>query len=261
MVSTIASYQMIANNLDRSLQRTAEKPDVQRDTTYYLAHIGDVKTADQLIKNSRLFSYAMKAFGLSDMVYAKAFVRKVLNEGISSSSTFANKLVDTRYREFAAAFNFAALGANATKATAATSGTVDKYVRQALEEDAGLQNEGVRLALYFQRKAPGITTAYHILADKALTKVVQTALGISSLTSMADVDKQASMLTKQINFKDFQNQDKLKTFLQRFSAMWEGENGQAMSTTATPSILVDQPIELGINAATLTSLQNLKIGR
>ena len=33
------------------------------------------------------------------------------------------------------------------------------------------------------------------------------------------------------------------------------------STTATPSISVDQPIELGINAATLTSLQNLKIGR
>ena len=33
------------------------------------------------------------------------------------------------------------------------------------------------------------------------------------------------------------------------------------STIATPSISVDQPIELGINAATLTSLQNLKIGR
>ena len=93
------------------------------------------------------------------------------------------------------------------------------------------QNEGVRLALYFERKAPGITTAYQILADKALTKVVQTALGISSLTSMADVDKQASMLTKLIDFEDFQNPDKLKTFLQRFSAMWEGENGQAMSTT------------------------------
>jgi hypothetical protein len=64
MASTIAGYQMIANNLDRSLERTAEKPDVQRDTTYYLAHIGDVKTADQFINNSRLFSYAMKAFGL-----------------------------------------------------------------------------------------------------------------------------------------------------------------------------------------------------
>jgi Protein of unknown function (DUF1217) len=95
----------------------------------------------------------------------------------------------------------------------------------------------------------------------SLAALVQTVLGISSLTSMADVDKQASMLTKLIDFKDFQNPDKLKTILQRFSAMWEGENGQAMSTTATPSILVDQPIELGLNAATLTSLQNLKIGR
>jgi len=43
MVSTIASYQMISNNLVRSLQQTARQPDVSRDTTYYLAHIGDVK--------------------------------------------------------------------------------------------------------------------------------------------------------------------------------------------------------------------------
>ena len=132
-------------------------------------------------------------------------------------------------------------------------------MRQALEENAGAQNEGVRLALYFQRKASNITNAYQVLADKALLKVVQTALGISPLTAMADVDKQAAMLTAKIDFTDFQSPEKLQTFLQRFSAMWESENGQATSTT--PSILVNQPIEMGINADTLASLQTLKVGR
>jgi hypothetical protein len=260
MVSTIASYQMISNNLVRSLDQVARKPDVKRDTDYYLAHIGDVKTIDQFIGDFRLFSYAMKAYGLSDMVYAKAFMRKVLTEGVSSSSSFANKLVDSRYHEFATAFNFFTLGEDATKGTAAQSATVDKYVRQALEEDAGAQNDGVRLALYFERKAPGITNAYQILADKALVQIVQTTLGISPLTAMADVDKQAGMLNKQIDFSDFQDPRKLKTFLQRFTAMWESQNDQTTST-ATPSMLVNQPIEMGISADTLTSLQNLKIGR
>ena len=260
MVSTIASYQTITSNLVRSLEQTARKPEVARETTYYLAHIRDVKTIDAFINDDRLFSYAMKAHGLSDMVYAKAFLRKVLTEGVSKSSSFANKLVDTRYREFAAAFNFFSLGGAATSTTAAQSGTVEKYVRQALEENAGAQNEGVRLALYFQRKASNITNAYQILADKALLKVVQTALGISPLTAMADVDKQAAMLTAKIDFTDFQSPEKLKTFLQRFSALWESENGQATSTT-TPSILIDQPIEMGINADTLASLQTLKVGR
>jgi len=94
-------------------------------------------------KDYRLFSYAMKAYGLSDMTYAKAFLHKVLTEGISGSTTF----VDARYREFAAAFDFASLGEYATQTEAATSGTVGKYLRQTLEEDAGQENEGVRLAL------------------------------------------------------------------------------------------------------------------
>ena len=133
----------------------------------------------------------MKAFGLSDMIYAKAFMRKVLTEGISSSDSFANKLTDTRYREFAAAFNFAALGANATQTDGGHDRHVRQYVRQTLEQDAGDQNEGLRLALYFHAQGASITNPYQILADKALTQVVQTALGLSLDHRSADIDKQA----------------------------------------------------------------------
>src|SRR5207249_3715918 len=146
-------------------------------------------------------------------------------------------LVDRRYRDFAAAFNFAALGDHATNTTAATTGTANKYVRQALEEDAGSKSEGVRLALYFERKASTITSPYQILSDKALIQVVQTALGISSMTSMADVDKQAAMLSKRIDFADFKDPAKLKTFLQRFSAMWDVQNSDAASTSPALAII------------------------
>lgn len=264
MVSTISSYQLISNNLTRSLDQTAKKPDVSRETAYYLAHIKDAKSIDDFIGNYRLFSYAMKAYGLSDMTYAKAFLRKVLTEGVANSTSFANKLSDTRYKDFATAFNFASLGDQATNTSAATSGTVDKYVRQALEEDAGSKDEGVRLALYFERKAPGITNAYQILADKALLQVAQTTLGISPMTAMANIDKQAAMLSKGIDFSDFQDPAKLRTFLQRFSVMWDSQNSQtdaSTAATAASAILSTQPIQLGISADTLASLQNLKIGR
>ena len=259
MVSTIASYQLISNNINRSMDQTLAKPDVQRDTDYYLAHIGEVKSIDDFIGNYRLFSYAMKAFGLSDMTYAKAFMRKVLTDGVSDSASFANKLSDTRYLEFATAFDFAGQGEDVTAAAAATSGTVSKYVRQTLEEDAGATDDGVRLALYFERKAPSITNAYQILADPALLKVAQTALGISSLTGSADVDKQAAMLSNGIDFSDFQDIGKLRTFIQRFSTMYDSQNDTSSTSTA-PSILINQPIEMGISADMLTSLQNLKIG-
>jgi hypothetical protein len=44
----------------------------------------------------------VEAFGLGDMAYAKAFMRKVLAGGVKDSDSFANKLTDPRYRELAA---------------------------------------------------------------------------------------------------------------------------------------------------------------
>ena len=80
---------------------------MERDSAYYLANIRSVKSIDDFIGNDRIFKYAMKAFGLEDMDYAKAFMRKVLTEGIDNPNSFANSLTDTRYREFAETFNFA----------------------------------------------------------------------------------------------------------------------------------------------------------
>ena len=98
MLSTIADFQRISSNIKRALTDTANKPDVTRDTNYYLANIGKVTSVDDFVNNFRLFSYAMKAHGRSDMAYAKAFMRKVLTEGTLTSKSFANQLSDPRFR-------------------------------------------------------------------------------------------------------------------------------------------------------------------
>src|SRR5260221_14696157 len=99
----------------------------------------------------------MKASGMEDMTYAKAFMRKVLTEGTDDPKSFANTLTDPRYKTFAETFNFARSDATTTIFDRTRQGTVDGYVRQTLEEDAGQDNEGVRLALYFARNASRIT--------------------------------------------------------------------------------------------------------
>src|SRR5690606_35411929 len=119
-------------------------------------------------------NYAMKAYGLEDMAYAKGMLRKVLTDGVADSTSFANRLNDDRFLEFAKTFDFAAKGAETTAGATATTDVVDKYVRHSLEVDAGEENEGVRLALYFERLAPKVTSAYGLLADPAIWKVIQT---------------------------------------------------------------------------------------
>lgn len=263
MISTIADYTRLTKDMSKSLNQVATEPDVSRETDYFLSHIGEVKTIDAFLGDYRLFSYAMKAYGLSDMTYAKAFMRKVLTEGVASTDAFANKLSDTRYRQFAAAFNFAALGDQATQTTAATAGTATQYATQTMEEKAGDENEGLRLALYFTRKASSITSPYQILADKALTQVVQTAMGWSATISSSDIDAQAKMITDKISLADFQDATKVSRFVQRFAAMWDAAQAQS-DTSSNPALVLiagASASSVSLDSDMLTTLQNIRFNR
>lgn len=261
MLTTLASYRLASTNLNRSLAAAAEQPQVARETEYYRDNIGNVKSIDDFMADDRLFKYAMKAYGLEDMNYAKAFMRKVLTEGIDTNKSFANTLADPRYKEFAKVFDFKSYGETTTQWPDVKQGTIDRYMRQTVEEDAGDQNgEGVRLALYFERNAAKITSPMAILADKALLKVAQTALGLPESMSLLDLDKQVDMISKKLDVADFQDPEKVKDFLTRFSAMYDINNAEATASQSPAVILMSQPTESFISVDLLTNLQKLKLG-
>jgi hypothetical protein len=256
MFSTPIGYKLIASDLTAALRRTAEQPMVQRESEYYLAAIENIKSIDEFLKDDRVFKYAMKAFGLQEMDYAKAFMRKVLTEGIDDSDSFANKLSDTRYREFAETFNFARYTTGATIFARARQGTVDRYVRQTLEIEAGQTNEGVRLALYFQRKAVNVETPYHLMADSALLKVTQIALGIPAATSAMDIDRQAAMISKKLDIEDLKEPAKLDKFIERFTAFWEIENPTTPSISGVIQLFTET--ESLVSVDLLTQMQKIR---
>ncbi|MBO6718564.1 MAG: DUF1217 domain-containing protein [Rhizobiaceae bacterium] len=234
-----------------------DNPILKAQTEDYLARIKDVKSIDAFLADDALFSYAMKAYGLTDRLDDKAFMRQILEGGVADPDSLANRQSNTAYAEFAAAFDFAAHGENATTYTAAKDGAVAKYARQTLEEEAGSQNEGVRLALYFERKAATITSPYQILADQALATVMRTVLGLPDSIATADIDRQAEMFSERIDFADFQDAEGLHKFLTRFTTMWEMNNGQTTAASLTP-VLFGQPVEFGISTDVLLTLQSLR---
>lgn len=372
MINTYTSYQLIARNLPKAIDRVEAQPVVKRETEYYLANITKVKSIEEFVENDRLFKYAMKAFGLGDMDYAKAFMIKALKEGVSDPDSFANKLTDKRYAQFVAAFDFASHGetttvynpaqqdvvtnyatqatingvdpdsefvktetayylANITKVksvddlmadgrlysyalaaygldastedkalirsvleggvadpkspanlqenkayaglavafdfagrgTEATTynstqqPTVDSYLRQTLEEDAGKTNDGVRLALNFERKASTIKNWYDVLADKALASVVRTALGLPDSFAAADIDKQAALFEKRLDIEDFTDPVKLGKFLTRFASLYEIDHPTSTAVTSV-SVLFAQPTAVGISTDLMIAMQNMK---
>ena len=257
MQTTLQTYLSITNNLDRSLATTASEASVATATTYYKAHIGDVKSIDDFMKDTRLYNYAMKAFGLDDMAYAKALMRKVLTEGVSDSSSFANKLSDDRFVKLATTFNFAADGEQTTQSTAVQQDVVDLYTRQTLETQAGQDNTAVQLALYFQREAPNVKSVYGLLADTALWTVVKTIFGFPDSMSNADIELQAKAVSQKLNIADLSDPAKLDKLITRFAAAWDAQN----STTSDPILALYNNTGQGATVdfdllATLVSLKH-----
>ncbi|HUI19687.1 MAG TPA: DUF1217 domain-containing protein [Methylocella sp.] len=259
MLTATLYYDAITKNYSKTLAATAAEPSVTQQTNYFLANIGKVKSASDLINNGRLYNYVMTAFGLSDMINAKGLITKVLEGGVSNPNSLANTLKDPRYRALASVFNFASSGTSTTSSTALQQTTVNNYVEQTLEANVGKQNQGTQMALYFQRMAPSITSAYSILGDKTLLTVVQTALGLSPSMSFANIDVQAKMISSALDIADLQIPAKLQSFIERFTAMYDSNNTSAAPTTPlTP--LFDNSGAVGIGSSLLLSLADLKLG-
>ena len=208
------------------------------ETKYYTSAMSSVKTLAGFMSDSRLVAYAKTAFGL-DADTSDATVQQILTSDLSSPKSVASK-TGSAARQLAAAFNFSTAGTvSRTSGTAQSAKNVqtmnDAYLEQTLEDEAGDDNAGVKLALYFQRKvqAGAVTSAYAILADSALLKVVQTALNIPSSTSNQDIDLQATQITNRLKLSDLQDPTKLKKFISQFATLYDLGNSTSSSDNVT----------------------------
>lgn len=268
----------IAAQTDRDLLRTVQlysskagtsdtdKANTKTETLYYNDALANVRSVDDLLSDTRLVAFIRKAYGLEDTSITSDTLRRALTSDPFDKSSFAAKSGNDGLRQLAAAFNFTADGkaarlpAQQAQTDGDLLGTADLYLKQTVETDAGSQNEGVRLALYFNRKAPDITSAFSILADKALFEVVRTALGLPASISSMDIDAQAKLLEKRINFDDFKDPTKVDKFVARFSALYDINNS---SPTTSPAVILlgGDETQFGVDQTLLGSIQGLKLGR
>lgn len=230
---------------------------VNAETSYYLAHVEDVKSIDDLFADKRLYAYALSSYGLDPGKEDPKLIRSVLEGGIRDPESVANKLSNQAYAGLAAAFNFEAYGEDATTYNASQQPVVDDYMRQTLEENAGQSNEGVRLALYFERKGPELTDWYQVLADTALASVVRTAFGLPESFATADIDKQVQLFQQKMDIADFADPEKLNTFITRFTSLYEINNPTSTASSSV-SVLFAQPTTIGVSTDLLMAMQNLR---
>ncbi|NKJ37084.1 DUF1217 domain-containing protein [Rhizobium sp. SG570] len=237
--------------------------DAKTAGTYFATNIVNVTSVTGLLADSKLTNFILTANGIDPKTVDTATLKKAFASDPSDSKSFINTADGAKFKSIVEAFNFDTSGnlTDSKLGTAQNGGalaqTNDLYLHQTLEDQEGQTNAGVRLALYFQRKAPSINSIYDIMGDTALYQVITTTYSLPSSISSMDVTTQANMLSKFVNVSDLQDPDKVNKLLQRFSAMYDLENNTASSTSPALSILTSSSSGVGISADTLLSIAQL----
>ena len=178
-----------------------KSPEIKRDIDYFIAKIGSVKTADQLVGDRRLLKVALGAFGLDNDIDSKAFIKKILSDGTVKTDALGNKLADKSYLKLAAAFGFGSTTTPRTQLSTFGAEITNAYEQRQFESAVGDQDNSLRLALNAQREIPALaakassedTKWYTILGNTPMRTVVQGALGLPDSTASLDVDQQLAM--------------------------------------------------------------------
>ena len=175
MVSTYLSYDLVNRDMPKTLQRVAADGQVSREAQYYADNIGKVTIIDEFMDDYRLFSYAMKAHGLEEMTYAKAFMKQVLESDLNDESSFASRVADDRYRDFAAAFNFSSTGTAAIAQSAAQQDEILGLYDQSILNTADATAEETR---YYKVMLAQVDSVDDILSNDRLRRYVFESFGI-----------------------------------------------------------------------------------
>lgn len=243
----LSGYKLLEKSQTRQQATFERSPALQRNIEYFEKNIAKAKTAEDLVKDRRLLTVALGAFGLGDEIDKKAYIQKALQSDTADSRSFARRIADARYLEFAKAFGYGDL----TKGTNVELDTfkkdiVQRYKDLEFERAVGQADGDVRLALNFKREISKIASGEDVdkigvlqaLGQRPVREVLTTALGLPSSTSQLDIDRQKQLIEQRLDktygdaslavFKDERTVDDA---IRRFFAI-----KQTQSSTSSQSI-------------------------
>ena len=175
---------------------------IQTDTRYFAERFDSIERAEDITGDRRLLRVVLGAHGLSADIDNRFFIRKVLEEGTTSSSALANKLSDRRYRSLASDFDFSTSPPKHRVQLGLAQKTIEAFRTQAFEQSIGESDPDMRLALGFSRdllnlaQISGTESAgwFQVLATPPLREVMQSALGFPNTFAQLDIDDQHSRI-------------------------------------------------------------------
>lgn len=258
--SGIAGWKFLQRTYEPQFDTFTKSSQLAQDIEYFTETIGTIETAEDLVKNRRLLSTALGAFGLQDDLDNRYFIRKILEDGTASDDALANKLADDRYKRLSAAFGFGPGDVTNTTNKQKMVRIVEDFKVQSFEIAVGEQNDTMRVALYAQRELASLAIEgmseeakwYTLMGLPPLRSMFETSLGLPASFGQIDIDQQYEVLrgkTRAITGNDtvaqFADAESIERLTQLFLARSQiAEIGAAASSAANALTLLQPATNL-----------------
>jgi len=210
----IVGWQFLQRTQESQQQAFASSATVRRDTADFSARIATVETPEALVEDYRLLNVALGAFGLSEDIGNKYFVRKVLSEGTEDPAALANRLSDTRYLALAEAFSFGehdrpsnTLGAAWTQIADGIGSLPERARSEARAGVTALFESLQALSATLGTEAPEAQAARRdevqalwpaVMENRAISEAVRGALGVAEGFGSLDQEVQIEVIRQKL---------------------------------------------------------------
>jgi hypothetical protein len=180
--SPLLDYKMTVQSGDRLLAQFQKTPTYAKAVDYYRQNIGKVASVDDLLNDRRLLQVALSAFQLEDEINSKGLIKKLLTEDPTDKKSVAYRLVDPRFRQFAAAFaSLKADSGTQIRSAATTADVLDRFQTNEFEKFIGESDPAVREALYFKR-------------------TVSDTIDVKNVADLMDTFKKSPVITQAVSY-------------------------------------------------------------
>jgi len=143
-MSALTAYQKYVKNEPTQLAQYATQPTTEQSVAYFKDQIKKITNINQLTSNPKLLQFVTTAFGLDADAQYPAKILAVLNSDLSNNSSFANSLIDPRYKAMASELNVQGAGLTMVQNDSVIADVVNKYVTNSYEESLDTINPALR---------------------------------------------------------------------------------------------------------------------
>lgn len=209
-----AAWALLQRKGEALQARFEQQKPVARDVERFRERAREIGSIDELLRDRRTLSFVLEAFQLESEIDKRAIIRRLLTEDPGDMRSFANRMVDPRYRQINRAFG------GVSGPPLADQRLVDRIVNLTLtnrfEKAQGEANPGLREALYFKRMIRGVENVNQLMGDRVLTTVARGALGLPEKFGMLEFEQQRAILERRIDFRSFQDPKAVDRFVQSY---------------------------------------------